>query len=103
VYNLEVETEHCYYVSARGVLSHNANPCGVPDGFPGWNRIVRQERIATGTRIHKIDKLVEYFGGTKGGWKKMKGWDDANYEWHWYEHHGVGKVGLKAAGDPDPF
>jgi hypothetical protein len=29
VYNIEVETEHSYYVSATGVLSHNANPCGL--------------------------------------------------------------------------
>ena len=29
VYNIEVETEHCYYVSAAGVLSHNTNGCGV--------------------------------------------------------------------------
>ncbi len=28
MYNTEVETEHCYYVSAGGVLSHNVIPCG---------------------------------------------------------------------------
>ncbi len=27
VYNIEVETEHCYYVSKTEVLSHNTNPC----------------------------------------------------------------------------
>jgi len=28
VYNLEVRTRHCYYVSKLGVLSHNARGCG---------------------------------------------------------------------------
>ena len=30
VYNLEVETEHWYFVSGSGVLSHNQNPCAQP-------------------------------------------------------------------------
>ena len=54
-------------------------------------------------QIYKIDELVGKFGGTRRGWRKMKGIDDAGREWHWYEHHGVGKVGLKAAGEADPF
>ncbi len=29
VYNLEVETAHCYFVSAAEVLSHNSKPCPV--------------------------------------------------------------------------
>ena len=28
VYNLEVETDHCYFVTDAAVLVHNANPCG---------------------------------------------------------------------------
>jgi RHS repeat-associated protein len=28
VYNLEIETDHCYYVSEENILSHNDNPCG---------------------------------------------------------------------------
>lgn len=27
VYNIEVETDHCYFVGVVGVLSHNLNPC----------------------------------------------------------------------------
>lgn len=30
VYNIEVETEHCYFVSKTEVLSHNINPCAQP-------------------------------------------------------------------------
>ncbi len=29
VYNLEVETQHSYFVSEAAVLSHNSNPCGI--------------------------------------------------------------------------
>ncbi len=39
VYNIEVETEHCYYVSAGGVLSHNTNPCGARVLQTGGNTI----------------------------------------------------------------
>jgi hypothetical protein len=34
VYNIEVETEHCFFVSGSGVLSHNENPCAGPNGKP---------------------------------------------------------------------
>ena len=30
VHNIEVETEHCYYVGETEVLSHNTNPCAQP-------------------------------------------------------------------------
>ena len=30
VYNIEVETEHCFYAGAAQVLSHNVNPCAAP-------------------------------------------------------------------------
>jgi hypothetical protein len=30
VYNIEVETEHCFYAGAALVLSHNSNPCAIP-------------------------------------------------------------------------
>jgi hypothetical protein len=59
--------------------------------------------IAKGASINKIDQLVKKFHGTRKGWIKKKGWDAAGQEWHWYEHHGIGRVGVKRAGDPDPF
>jgi RHS repeat-associated protein len=33
VHNLEVETDHCYFVTDDAVLVHNADPCSVPSGF----------------------------------------------------------------------
>lgn len=35
VYNLEVETEHSYFVGFSSVLSHNINPCGESGGGGG--------------------------------------------------------------------
>ncbi|MEM9152027.1 MAG: putative toxin, partial [Cyanobacteria bacterium P01_F01_bin.3] len=34
VYNIEVETDHCYYVSDEEILSHNENPCAAPKRTP---------------------------------------------------------------------
>ncbi len=59
--------------------------------------------IAKGSEIRKINELVAKFGGTRKGWKKKKGWDSCGNEWHWYEHHGIGRKGEKLAGAPDPF
>ncbi len=50
VYNLEVETKHCYYVSDACVLSHNTNPCarGIPAGSDLARAIQRGMRLKTG-------------------------------------------------------
>jgi RHS repeat-associated protein len=59
--------------------------------------------IARGDRIHKVDQLVAKFGGQAKNWVKMKAVDAAGREIHWYQHPGIGKVGIKLAGQPDPF
>lgn len=59
--------------------------------------------IAEGRGIQKVDTLVEKFGGKARGWKKYSAVDDAGLEVHWYEHAGIGKVGIKYAGFSDPF
>ena len=61
------------------------------------------EVIARGASIRKIDELILKFGGTTKCWIKKKGWDAAGNEWHWYEHHGIGRVGVKLIGEIDPF
>jgi hypothetical protein len=35
--------------------------------------------------------------------EKMKTRDTSGKEYHYYQHHGIGRVGLKPAGAPDPF
>jgi hypothetical protein len=56
-----------------------------------------------GRGIRKVDVLVEKFGGRPKGWTKKKTWDESGQEWHYYEHDGIGRVGVKPAGEPDPF
>jgi len=60
------------------------------------------EKIAEGRRIHKVEELVEKFGGKVKDWVKKKGWDERGQEWHWYENKGK-REGLKRVGEPDPF
>jgi len=61
--------------------------------------------VRRGIKIHTdtMRKLLSKFGGTRKGWRKMKTWDSAGREIHYYEHQGVGKVGAKWEGTPDPF
>ena len=80
------------------------------DGFLSSRRVEftkemlsRSEVIGKGTSIRKIEELVERFGGTKKGWIKKKGWQANGQEWHWYEHHGIGRFGIKLPGELDPF
>ena len=65
--------------------------------------ISNSQVIARGRDIRKIDDLVAKFGGARKGWVKRKGWDATGQEWHWYEHHGIGRVGVKQPGEADPF
>jgi len=73
--------------------------------IPRFTRQMKSQaqKIAEGRSINKVDILVEKFGGTTRGWKKMKTWTDDGAEIHYYEHHGIGRVGGKWAGFPDPF
>jgi hypothetical protein len=60
--------------------------------------------IAEGFDIKKVDILVEKFGGKAKNWTKYATVDPASgAEIHWYEHPGIGKVGAKWDGFPDPF
>ena len=56
----------------------------------------------TGEEIDDIERLVEFFGGDRAGWKKIK--REANgtidgepqeEDVHWYEHADVGRVDYK--------
>ncbi len=64
----------------------------------------QSEVIARGTSIRKVDQLIEQFGGTRRGWVKKKTWDPSSgRELHYYEHDGIGRVGVKWAGEGDSF
>jgi hypothetical protein len=68
-----------------------------PDGGGGGSsRMFSQAQvIAKGRRIGDVNRLIREYGGTRQGWRKMKGWDETGQEWHWYEHTGIGRVEFK--------
>jgi len=78
-------------------------------GFSGGVKFTKKmlstsKIIAEGSGIRKLDTLIDRFGGRARDWVKKKGWDEFGEEWHWYEHKGSGRrVGVKPAGEPDPF
>lgn len=55
--------------------------------------------IAKGKRIRDIHRLVDTYGGTPSKWIKKSSpcfeISGVQYEYHWYEHPGVGRVGIK--------
>ncbi len=62
--------------------------------------MISQSRvIAKGNRIRAVQRLVDTYGGRKSKWAKKSsprfeiGKDQ--YEYHWYEHPGIGRVELK--------
>ncbi len=59
--------------------------------------------IAKGSGVQKVGQLVAKFGVEAKNWTKISAVDAAGREIHWYQHPGIGKVGIKLAEEPDPF
>lgn len=55
--------------------------------------------IAKGNRIRDVERLVESYGGRKSGWVKKSSppftQDGLVYEYHWYEHQGLGRFEVR--------
>ncbi len=55
--------------------------------------------IAKGKRIRDLRRLVARYGGTPSRWVKKSSpcfeMADQHFEYHWYEHPGIGRVELK--------
>jgi hypothetical protein len=55
--------------------------------------------IAKGRRIRDVRRLVERYGGKASTWVKKSSprfeMGVYQYEYHWYEHPGIGRVELK--------
>ena len=55
--------------------------------------------IAKGKRIRDVRRLVGTYGGKASKWVKKSSppfdVEGERYEYHWYEHPGIGKVELK--------
>jgi hypothetical protein len=55
--------------------------------------------IAKGNRIRDVRRLIETYGGKASTWVKKSSprfeLGIHEYEYHWYEHLGIGRVELK--------
>ena len=55
--------------------------------------------IARGERIRDVKRLVEAYGGKTSRWVKKSSPEfevaGKRFEYHWYEHHGVGRFETK--------
>jgi len=55
--------------------------------------------IAKGKRIREVDRLLNTYGGIRSRWLKKSSppfeLDGIAYEYHWYEHHGIGRVEIR--------
>jgi hypothetical protein len=63
-------------------------------------RLLAQARvIAKGKRIRDVRRLVARYGGKAANWVKKSSpvfeIGGERFEYHWYEHPGIGKVELK--------
>ncbi len=72
--------------------------------FAGTGRLspqmLAQSRvIARGNRIRDVQRLVDTYGGKGSKWVKKSSPEFElgrhQYEYHWYEHPGIGRVELK--------
>ncbi len=63
-------------------------------------RMLAQARvIAKGNRIRDVQRLVLIYGGRPSKWTKKSSpqfeLQGVQYEYHWYEHPGIGRVEVK--------
>ncbi len=61
--------------------------------------IAKSRVIAKGKRIRDLKRLTEKYGGMPSKWVKKSGSEfeveRELYEYHWYEHHGIGRFEIK--------
>lgn len=67
---------------------------------PLTREILSQSRvIARGRRIRDVDRLLATYGGQASRWVKKSSAvlsdDDGEFEYHWYEHHGLGRFEIR--------
>ncbi|MCG3131835.1 MAG: hypothetical protein FLDDKLPJ_02645 [Phycisphaerae bacterium] len=106
VYNLEIQTDHCYYVSSLALLSHNSdtNPCaqgfrprsqwhnGVwfdANGFPDFTPHATKDVIITPTKSRKSDFRA---ANEQAGMKHLGDKPPEGYRWH--HHQDIGRMQL---------
>lgn len=76
---------------------------GEPAPFKQWISAKNEKVIARGEEIDDVARLVQFYGGARDGWRKMKNMaivaiDEVEtdiVEIHWYEHADIGRVDYK--------
>jgi hypothetical protein len=69
--------------------------------FPELTRdlIERSRVIAKGRKIRDLKRLIKDYGGNSSLWTKKSSpqfeFGGEKYEYHWYEHHGIGRFEIK--------
>ncbi|MFN8422498.1 MAG: hypothetical protein U0470_03610 [Anaerolineae bacterium] len=68
------------------------------DELAPW-MIAESRVIARGRRIREVQRLAETYGGRVARWVKKSGPRfevvGREFEFHWYEHPGIGRVEVK--------
>ena len=81
--------------SVSGAALDFAHPQGNMKKFS----YIGTEGIAKGKRIRDVKRLVTQYGGRASQWVKKSSPQfevaGASFEYHWYEHHGVGRFETK--------
>ena len=61
--------------------------------------IAHSRVIAKGRGIRGLNRLIQDYGGQPSMWTKKSSppveIEGAMYEYHWYEHHGIGRFEIK--------
>ena len=61
--------------------------------------ISKSRVIARGRRIRDLKRLLDSYGGVASQWLKKSSppveIEGEHYEYHWYEHHGIGRFEIK--------
>lgn len=61
--------------------------------------IAQARIIAKGRGIRDLERLLRNYGGNPSMWTKKSSppveHDGILYEYHWYEHHGIGRFEIK--------
>ena len=62
--------------------------------------------VAKGKRIREVERLIAQYGGKASKWIKKSSprfeSEGAHFEYHWYEHTGIGRFDLKRVGVKRP-
>jgi RHS repeat-associated protein len=81
----------------RGICTEEAKNVKITKEMHSTSEIMRP-----GSKIDKVERLKELFGGRTSDWTKRKTWDASGAEIHYYSGPNGMNVGIKFTGQNDP-